>query len=407
MSRNRRVAKNLLAQPLDLPCGARLKNRLVKSAMSDSLGDGTGNPTGAQMRLYERWAEGGAALSLIGEVQTGPHYPEKPGNLVLVPDGNLSAMRALAESGSANGAQIWPQLGHAGALAHGPISNAKGPSPLDVEGLQCDGLSPGEISDLPPTYARAARLARSAGFGGIQIHAGHGFLLSQFLSPLFNRRADAYGGVVAGRFRVIGEVIDAVRQAVGAYFPIGIKINSTDKLEGGLTADDALEVVRLLGDTSVDLIDISGGTYFPGAASSSDGTSSSGPYFIDFARRAKEVTSIPVMLTGGFEARDQAVEALQDGSSDAISLARAMVLNPSLANTWLSDAGGDPEFPRFESPPRGGVTAWYSMRLTALGEDSEDAFALDPQAALKAYEKRDARRCLLWLERFLRPPAPH
>ena len=406
MNRDREVAKSLLAQPLDLPCGARLKNRLVKSAMSDSLGDGAGNPTRAQNRLYERWAKGGAALSLIGEVQTSPHYPEKPGNLVLVPDCDLAAMRVLAEHGSANGTHIWPQLGHAGALAHGPISDPKGPSPLDVEGLQCDGLSVREIGELPQTYARAAALAQQAGFTGVQIHAGHGFLLSQFLSPLFNRRTDGHGGAVTGRFRVIGEVIDAIRQAVGDSFPIGIKINSTDRLEGGLTTGEALEVVRLLDGTSVDLIDISGGTYFPGAASSSDGTSPSGPHFIDFARRAKGVTSIPVMLTGGFRTRDQAVSALRDGSSDSVSLARAMVLNPSLATTWLSSAGGDPGFPKFNAPPPGGITAWYSMRLTALSEDSEAGLAMDPQAALDAYEERDAKRCLTWLERFSRAPTP-
>lgn len=400
MTQNDLDAKNLLAQPLDLPCGARLKNRLIKSAMSDSLGDGVGNPTEAQMRLYERWAEGGAALSLIGEVQTSPHYPEKPGNLVLVPYADLRAMQELARRGSVNGAHIWPQLGHAGALAHAPISNPKGPSPLDVEGLQCDGMSLDEIHELPQTYAEAAALAQQAGFGGVLIHAGHGFLFSQFLSPLFNHRTDAYGGAVAGRFRVVREVINAVRQAVGPAYPIGIKINSTDKLEGGLTTDDALEVVRLLDGTSVDLIDISGGTYFPGAASSSDGTSSSGPYFIDFARRAKDVTSIPIMLTGGFETRDQAEKALKDGAADAISLARAMVLDPSLAKTWLSDVGGDPEFPMFDAPPRGGVTAWYSMRLTALGEDTEALFDLSPAGAVEAYELRDAERCERWRERF-------
>jgi len=400
MSQNDRDGNTPLGLPLTLPCGVRLKNRLVKSAMSDSLGDGVGNPTEVQMRLYERWAEGGAALSLIGEVQGSPHYPEKPGNLVLVPDADMGAMRALAQCGSAKGAQIWPQLGHAGALAHCPISQPKGPSPLDVEGLRCDGMSLEDIDELPGAYARAATLAQEAGFGGVQIHAGHGFLFSQFLSPLFNRRPDTYGGSVERRFRVIGEVIKAVRKAVGVSFPIGIKINATDKVMGGLTEDDALQVVRLLDQTSIDLIDVSGGTYFPGAASSSEGSSSSGPYFIDFARRAKEATSIPIMLTGGFVTRDQAVAALEGGSADAVSLARAMVLDPSLPNAWLSDAGGDPAFPIFDAPPRGGVTAWYSMRLTALGEDTESQFDLSPATALEAYEARDAERCERWRRRF-------
>ena len=390
----------VLGRPLELPCGVVLKNRLVKSAMSDSLGDGEGNPTDAQMRLYERWAEGGAALSLIGEVQADFRYPEKPGNLVLAPGAALQAMQALARRGSANGARLWPQIGHAGALSHVPISRPKGPSALDVEGLRCDGMSLDDIQELPGTYAGAAKLAKDAGFGGVQIHAAHGFLFSQFLSPLFNRRTDAYGGSIEGRFRIIHEVIDAVREAAGPSFPIGIKVNSTDKLVGGLAEDDALEVVRLLDRTSVDLIDVSGGTYFPGAPSSSDGTSSSGPYFVGFARRAKAVTAIPVMATGGFETREQARDAVEKGHVDAVSLARAMVLNPMLAHAWLSDEGGDPAFPRFDGPPRGGVTAWYTMRLTALGEDDESRFDLSAASALAAYEARDTQRCAQWRKRF-------
>ncbi|MCY3877798.1 MAG: NADH:flavin oxidoreductase/NADH oxidase family protein [Rhodobacteraceae bacterium] len=394
-----------LGRPLELPCGATLKNRLIKSAMSDSLGDGAGNPTETQKRLYKRWAEGGAALSLIGEVQVDPRYPEKPGNLALAQDGDLHAMQALARRGSANGTHIWPQLGHAGALSHSPISRPRGPSALDVEGLRCRGMSLEDICGLPGAYAKAAVLAKDTGFTGVQIHAGHGFLLSQFLSPLFNRRRDAYGGRIAARFRIVYEIIDAVRQAVGTSFPIGIKINSTDRLVGGLTEDDALEAVRMLDRTSIDLIDISGGTYFPGAEAASDSAPSSGPYFLDFAREAKTLTSIPVVATGGFRTRDQAIDAVKGGFVDAVSLARAMALNPELAKTWLSSDGGDPEFPVFHAPPRGGVTAWYSMRLTALGDDSESRFDLIPALALEAYEARDERRSEIWLQRFPQSPA--
>ena len=390
----------VLERPLELPCGVRLKNRLVKSAMSDSLGDGEGNPTEAQVRLYERWADGGTALSLIGEAQVVPRYPEKPGNLVLAADADVQAMQVLARRGSRNGAHIWPQLGHAGALSHVPINRPRGPSALHIEGLRCEGMSRDDIRELPGIYARAAILAKSAGFGGVQIHAAHGFLLSQFLSPLFNRRTDAYGGSIERRFRIIHDVIDAVRRTVGVSFPIGIKINSTDKLAGGLTEGDALQVVRMLDRTSVDLTDVSGGTYFPGAASSTDGTSSAGPYFTDFTERAKEATSIPIMATGGFETRDQARAAVEKECVDAVSLARAMALNPRLANTWLSDDGGDPEFPVFDLPPRGGVTAWYTMRLTALGKDEESRFDLSAASALEAYEARDAQRCAIWGKRL-------
>ena len=391
---------DVLQQPLELPCGATLKNRLAKSAMSDSLGDGEGNPTQAQVRLYERWAEGGAAVSVIGEVQGDPRYPEKPGNLVLGQQSNQQALQSLASRGVINDAHLWPQLSHAGALSHLPISKPKGPSALDLPGLQCAAMSIEEVQELPGMYARTAEFAKNAGFSGVHIHAGHGFLLNQFLSPLFNHRNDSYGGSIEARCRIVIEVIAEVRRAVGPSFPVGIKINSTDKLEGGITNDDALEVVRNLDQSSIDLIDISGGTYFPGAKASSESTSDGGPYFLEFARRAKEVTQVPLMLTGGFVKREQAIDAIASGSVDMVSLARAMVLNPRLSEDWLTEEGGDPEFPIFDSPPRGGVTAWYTMLITALGEDSEDTFTLDPHAALRIFEERDAGRSVKWRETF-------
>ena len=398
--RNSSNSYRVLRSSLELPCGAVLKNRIAKSAMSDSLGNGKGDPTEAQVRLYERWAEGGAALSIIGEVQGNPRFPEKPGNLVFGETSDRRAIRTLVNRAVIEDSHLWPQLGHAGALSHEPISKPKGPSAIDMPGLQCAGMSVEEVEELPGMYATTAAFAKNAGFTGIQLHAGHGFLLSQFLSPLFNRRDDGYGGSIEARCRILLRIVDEVRSAVGASFPIGIKINSTDKLEGGLTEDDALEAVRLIGRTSVDLIDISGGTYFPGAKASSDGVSGSGPYFLEFAHRAKETTNVPIMLTGGFQRRGQAVDALASGSVDMVSLARGMVLDPRLAKTWLTEDGGDPEFPKFEAPPRGGVTAWYTMRLTALGENRERTFILDPQSALHAYEERDAQRCTKWQKMF-------
>jgi 2,4-dienoyl-CoA reductase-like NADH-dependent reductase (Old Yellow Enzyme family) len=390
---------DVLQQPLELPCGATLKNRLAKSAMSDSLGSGDGDPTKAQIRLYERWAEGGTAVSMIGEVQGDPRFPEKPGNLVFGEHSNQHAIQSLANRGVIEGAHLWPQLGHAGALSLLPISRPRGPSALDIEGLQCAGMSIGEVQELPDMYARTALYAKTAGFSGVHIHAGHGFLLSQFLSPLFNHRNDGYGGSIEARCRVVLEVIAEVRRAVGPLFPVGIRINSTDKLEGGLTEDDALEVVRLLDQTSIDLIDISGGTYFPGAKASSDG-SSRGPYFLDFARLAKKVTHVPLMASGGFKRREQAIDAVASGAVDMVGLARTMVLNPKLAETWLTEDGGDPDFPRFGSTPPGGITAWYTMRLTDLGEDRENGLTTDLPSAIRIYEERDAQRCIKWLEKF-------
>lgn len=393
------ASNHVLRCSLELPCGAILKNRLAKSAMSDSLANGEDDPTAAQIRLYERWAEGGIALSIIGEVQGDPRFPEKPGNLVIGSNTNKKMLQSLTSRSTTEGAHLWTQLGHGGALSHPPISQPKGPSALNIGEFQCAGMSMDEIQKLPDQFARTAARAKAAGFSGVQVHAAHGFLLSQFLSPLFNRRSDGYGGSIEARCRLVTEVIDRVRNAVGPTFPIGIKINSTDQLDDGLTQDDALEAVRLLDQTSIDLIEISGGTYFPGAKASSD-SSGGGPYFLDFARRARGVTNVPLMATGGFQKREQATDAASSGAVDIVGIARAMVLDPRLAELWLSEEGGDPDFPRFEPPPPGGITAWYTMRLTALGEDREDEFTLDLPSAIRIYEDRDDLRCTIWRKKF-------
>jgi len=194
--------KDCLFEPVTLPCGVVLPNRIVKSAMSDSLGDGCGNPTDNQIRLYERWANGGVAASIVGEVQGTPNYAEKPGNLVLRSESNQASFAALAKKGALGGSQLWLQLGHAGAMAYSPISTPKGPSAIDMPGLRCAALSIDEIKALPQEFANTAHLAQATGFGGVQIHAAHGFLLSQFLSPLFNKRADGYGGSASSRMRL-------------------------------------------------------------------------------------------------------------------------------------------------------------------------------------------------------------
>ncbi len=388
-----------LGKPIELPCGIILKNRIVKAPMSDSLGNGEGGPTATQIRLYERWAEGGVALSIIGEVQGDPRFPEKPGNLVLGSNTNSKMLKSLTQRAMIKGAHIWSQLGHAGALSHLPISQPKGPSAISIGDFRCAGMSIEEIKKLPSLYANTARYSKDVGFSGIQIHAAHGFLLSQFLSPLFNRRSDGYGGSIEARCRIIISVIAKVRRTVGPNFPIGIKINSTDKLAGGLTQDDALKIIRLLDQTSIDLIDISGGTYFPGVKASSDGTSH-GPYFLDFARKAKELTNVPLMVTGGFKSREQAANAVNSGVADMVGIARAMVLNPRLPEVWLKGDGENSDFPKFKSAPPGGITAWYTMLLTALGEDRENEFALDLPSALRIYEKRDRERCIKWQKNF-------
>jgi 2,4-dienoyl-CoA reductase-like NADH-dependent reductase (Old Yellow Enzyme family) len=388
-----------LFEPLQLPCGATLKNRIAKSAMSDCLADGTGHPTAEQIRLYQRWAAGGLAVSMIGEVQLTGGYAENPGNLVLNETSDLHRFRELARSGAGNGTGLWLQLGHAGALAYAPTSRPKGPSALDLPGLRCMEMPLHEIRRLPSAFARTAWLARRAGFGGVQIHAAHGYLLSQFLSPLFNKRSDEYGGPIANRARLLLDAVEATRSAVGPDFPIAVKLNSSDQLEGGLDKEDALEVVAALDRSSVDLIDISGGTYFPGAKSASDGTVR-GPYFVEFAKRARTVTAKPLMLTGGFKTRAQAEDAVASGAVDIIGLARALVLEPSLPDLWKGGQKPEPFFPRFPDAPERGITVWYTMRLTELAADKETPVFGELGQAIRDYEARNKSRATVWSRHF-------
>jgi len=339
------------------------------------------------------------AVSIIGEVQGNAGYAEKPGNLVLNETSDLDRFRELAQQGGENGTKLWLQLGHAGALAYSPTSSPKGPSALDLPGLRCAELTIDEIHQLPSQFARTARLARQAGFGGVQIHVAHGFLLSQFLSPLFNKRNDEYGGAIANRMRLLLEAIEATRAAVGLNFPIAVKLNSSDQLEGGFDEEDSLEVVAALDRSSVDLIDISGGTYFPGVKSASGGARH-GPYFIEFAKRARAVTTKPLMLTGGFKTRTQAEDAVASGAVDIVGLARALVLEPSLPDLWKADQKLEPVFPRFFDAPEGGITAWYTMRLTEIGADKETPVFGDLGQAIRDYEARDKSRTEVWLRHF-------
>jgi 2,4-dienoyl-CoA reductase-like NADH-dependent reductase (Old Yellow Enzyme family) len=395
------MSNDVLFSPFTLPCGTTIKSRLIKSAMSDSLGDGTGHPTNAQIRLYERWAEGGIAASIIGEVQGLSGFAEKPGNLVLNSNSDLDRFKQLSDRAQTNDSLLWLQLGHAGALSYAPTSNPKGPSALDLDGLSCEALTLDEIKRVIEQFAQTAILAKQAGFGGVQIHAAHGFLLSQFLSPLFNQRDDQYGGSITNRMRFLLEAIDAVRNVVGESFPIAIKLNSSDQLEGGLSQEDALEVIKALDQTSIDLIDISGGTYFPGAKSASDGAGK-GPYFLEFAEAARKITSKPLMLTGGFKTKAQADDALARGIVDFIGLARAVIIDPSLPNNWQKNDNTCPQFPKFSHTPDGGVTAWYTMRITDIGENKSISteYDLNIEKAMNAYELRDKARTETWLNHF-------
>ncbi|HTM19976.1 MAG TPA: hypothetical protein VL172_05700, partial [Kofleriaceae bacterium] len=248
--------REVLSRPLRLPGGALLPNRIAKAATSEGLGDRkTGAPTDGLVRLYERWGRGGAGLLITGNVVFSWDGREAVGNVVVEDERHLPALRRWAEGAQAGGARLWMQISHAGRQAPRRVTaRSQAPSAVPLAGFAGmfstpRALDEGGIGELIAGYARTAALARDAGFGGVELHGAHGYLISQFLSPLTNRRDDRWGGGLAGRMRFLLEVVAAVRAAVGDGFPVGVKLNSADFQRGGFSIDEAMQVARWLDES--------------------------------------------------------------------------------------------------------------------------------------------------------------
>jgi len=263
-------AAAVLGAPLTLPCGVTLPNRLAKAAMSELLADTRNRATSAHQTLYDVWARSGSGLLLTGNVQIDRRHMEHAGNVAIEgsQDGEqLAALRAWSAAAKRHGAQVWMQLAHAGRQTQRWVNaTPRAPSavPLAIPGVKFGlpvALTQAEILDLIRRFADAAAIARETGFDGVELHAAHGYLFSQFLSPRSNVRDDEWGGDLAGRARFLLEVVKAIRTKVGADFPIAIKLNSADFQRGGFSFEDSQTVAGWLDDASVDLIEISGGTW--------------------------------------------------------------------------------------------------------------------------------------------------
>ncbi|MDA9094861.1 NADH:flavin oxidoreductase/NADH oxidase family protein [Porticoccaceae bacterium] len=356
----------LISQSLKLPCGAELPNRLAKAAMTEGLATANGVPTSELERLYGLWSDGGAGMLLSGNIQVDRDHLERPGNVVIDAKPNAAMRKALAswaKAGTRNGNHFWAQISHAGRQTQKIVNpHPKAPSPikLGLPGGQFGepvALTKPEIKQIVRRFGVCAAAVQEAGFTGVQVHAAHGYLLSQFLSPRSNHRDDEYGGDLANRARMLLDVIASVRKAVGPDFPVAVKLNSADFQKGGFDFADSLEVVQWLEKASVDLIEISGGTYeqpkLLGVAGMEEeekqevkeSTMIREAYFVDFALAMQEKVSIPLMVTGGFRQRRVMEQALETGSADLIGLGRPMCVMADAPNQLL--AGLD-ELPRYE-----------------------------------------------------------
>ncbi len=383
-----------LAQPLTLPNGVVLKNRIGKAPLTEGLADGMNRATERHVRLYGRWAAGGAGLVVTGNVQVDRRYLERPGNVVIDGNDGLEALRAYAHAGTANGTQLWMQINHPGRqtprrVCDQPVAPSAVPLALPESAFAHPrAMTAEEVADLPRRFAHAARVAHETGFTGVQVHAAHGYLLSQFLTPLANRRDDRWGGDIAARASLLLEVVRAVRAATEPGFCISVKLNSSDFQQGGFSNEECLQVVTWLGEASVDLIEISGGNYEKPAMMGSgarDSTVRREAYFLDYARSVRKVATVPIMLTGGFRTLAAMEAALEEGACDVIGLGRPMCVDTDLPNRLLRGETDRAEAYEERIVPAKAGLGWFCLQLIAHGDGREPDRALDGEAAIRGY----------------------
>jgi len=329
-----------LAAPFELN-GMMLRNRLVRSATHEGLASPEGLWTPEMAAMQERLARGGVGLIITGHAYVSVEGRVRPGQTAADSDECVGPWREAVERVHAAGAKIALQLAHAGGRG-GDRETAAGPSPF-IPGKncpECREMDANDIARVVRCFAAAARRAKAAGFDGVQIHAAHGYLVSQFLSPFYNRRADAYGGPLENRARLLYEILDAVRAEVGGGFPVLAKINTGDFVPGGFSREECAAVCRELEARGLDAVEFSGGIPEAGDASSPVRTVDPAPgepaYYEEAARAIRAQLRIPVILVGGIRAAADAERLLREGVCDLVSLCRPLIRDPELPERWLA-----------------------------------------------------------------------
>ena len=334
--------------------------------MTEGLATPGGVPTPELLRLYGIWSDGGAGMLLSGNIQVDREHLERPGNVVIDREPDAAMQQALSSWASAatrGGNHFWAQISHAGRQTQKVVNpHPKAPSAvkLGLPGGQFGepvALTVEEIADIARRFGVCAAACKEAGFTGVQVHAAHGYLLSEFLSPRSNLRDDDYGGSLENRARALLECVASVRAAVGPDFPVSVKINSADFQKGGFAFEDSLQVVQWLEAAGVDLIEISGGTYEQPKLLGVEGmeeqeeqfvkesTRAREAYFVDFAQAMQEKVKVPLMVTGGFRSRAAMEQALEGGAADVIGLGRPLCVVTDAPKQLIN---GRDTLPRFE-----------------------------------------------------------
>jgi 2,4-dienoyl-CoA reductase-like NADH-dependent reductase (Old Yellow Enzyme family) len=322
--------------------GMKLKNRFVRSATWEGMAGEKGECTPKITNIMTELAEGEVGLIISSHAYVQRDGQAGPLQLGIYTDDFIGDYRKMTRAVHERDSKIVLQITHAGAFASAKLI---GKPPLALSGVENFTKAPRRIiekddmENLVSAFAEGARRAREAGFDGVQIHAAHGYFLSQSLSPALNKRNDAYGGSLENRARLLLEVLGAVRVAVGNDFPLLVKLNSADFLEGGLTLDESVQIGEMLEKGGINAIELSGGTFFSGKLNPSRmgiATEEKEAYFREAAKTFKEKIRVPLILVGGNRSFQVAENLVQDGYAEYISMSRPFIREPGLVKRWAS-----------------------------------------------------------------------
>lgn len=377
----------ILGSSFTLKNGQEIKNRLFKSAMSEQLGTRKHDPKPGLAKLYSRWAKGGIGLSMTGNIMIDRGALGEPKNVVLDEQSDLTEFKKWAAAGKENGSHIWAQLNHPGKqIPNFIVDEPVAPSAIALtRGLEKGFNKPralleDEILTIINKFATSAKLAKEAGFTGVQIHGAHGYLVSQFLSPRHNQREDQWGGSLENRMRFVLSIYKAIREQVGLEFSIGIKLNSADFMKGGFTEEDSMQVVKTLADAGIDLIEISGGSYENPSMMGSDAKKSTiqrEAYFLGYAEKVRSLVETPLVVTGGFRSSKAMKSALDSGATDFIGIARTTCVDSEFPNKLIADINHEQQLKTLTTGKRAidkmamlDIT-WYEAQLARMSKGKQ------------------------------------
>lgn len=319
----------------------QIKNRFMRSATHDRCANPAGGVTDLLIDIYQKLAAGGVGLITTGHAYIAKNGKMSPNMLGADRDELIPGLAKLVDSVHQYDAKIMLQLNHAGRHARASFIGERPAAPSALYNPVTDetprAFAEDEIEQLISAYAAAAGRAVEAGFDAVQIHSAHGYLASQFISPYTNRRTDRWGGSLENRMRFIREVFQQIRKTVGAEYPVTVKLNSEDFIEGGLTIEASTQIAGWLSRAGIDALEISGGMIRESYISGSKRdilAESDEAYFLPNARKIKTAINVPLILVGGLRSPHIIQRLLESGEIEMASMCRPFIREPGLINKW-------------------------------------------------------------------------